>query len=304
MMETMPVTGVFSAVLTPRNVDGDVDTKALEHSLQFLMSKGIEGFALNGATGEFCITTPQEFETILQVTADVTQGKASFIAGIGAASERTAVQLGKIASRSGATALLLPMPYFFPYLQDDLSAFCRSVAARLDTSILLYNLPQFSSGLLPQTTASLITECDNIVGIKDSSGSLDTVRLLTRNNISSCRIIGNDGALPGALQERLCDGVVSGVACVLPELMQALYKAGRNRTSQADELDALTAQLHDFIIQLDALPVPWGLKVIAEMRSLAQAHYALTLSGSRMQNIAAFQQWFTTNRTSLLGAQL
>jgi 4-hydroxy-tetrahydrodipicolinate synthase len=301
MMETMPVTGVFAAVLTPRNADGDVDGKALEQSLQFLMSKGIEGFALNGATGEFCITTPQEFETILQVTADVTRGKASFIAGIGAASERTAVQLGKIASRSGATALLLPMPYFFPYSQDDLSAFCRSVAARLDTPILLYNLPQFSSGLLPQTTANLITECDNIVGIKDSGGSLDTVRLLTRNNISSCRIMGNDGALPSALQERLCDGVVSGVACVLPELMQALYKAGRNRTSQIDQL---TAQLHDFIVQLDALPVPWGLKVIAEMRGLAQAHYALPLSGSRMQNIAAFQQWFTTNRTSLLGAQL
>jgi 4-hydroxy-tetrahydrodipicolinate synthase len=301
MMETMPVTGVFAAVLTPRNAHGDIDTKALEHNLQFLMSKGIEGFALNGATGEFCITTPQEFETILHVTADVTRGKASFIAGIGAASERTAVQLGKIASRSGAAALLLPMPYFFPYSQDDLSAFCRSVAAQLDASILLYNLPQFSSGLLPQTTANLITECDSIVGIKDSSGSLDTVRLLTRNNISSCRIIGNDGALPSALQERLCDGVVSGVACVLPELMQALYKAGRNRTAQIGEL---TAQLHDFIVQLDTLPVPWGLKVIAEMRDLAQAHYALPLSGSRTQNIAAFQQWFTTNRTSLLGAQL
>jgi 4-hydroxy-tetrahydrodipicolinate synthase len=299
MMETMPVTGVFAAVLTPRNANGDIDTKALEHSLQFLMSRGIEGFALNGATGEFCITTPEEFETILQITADATRGKASFIAGIGAASERTTVQLGKIASRSGAAALLLPMPYFFPYSQDDLSAFCRSVAARLDTSILLYNLPQFSSGLLPQTTANLITECDNIVGIKDSSGSLDTVRLLTRNNISSCRIIGNDGALPSALQERLCDGLVSGVACVLPELIQALYKAGCNRTSQIDQL---TAQLHDFIVQLDVLPVPWGLKVIAEMRSLAQAHYSLTLSGSRMQNIAAFQQWFTTNRTSLLGA--
>jgi 4-hydroxy-tetrahydrodipicolinate synthase len=304
MMETMPVTGVFAAVLTPRNANGDIDTKALEHSLQFLMSKGIEGFALNGATGEFCITTLQEFETILQVTADLTRGKASFIAGIGAASENAAIQLGKIASRSGAAALLLPMPYFFPYSQDDLSAFCRSVAAKLDTSILLYNLPQFSSGLLPQTTANLITECDNIVGIKDSSGSLDTVRLLTHNNISSCRIIGNDGALPSALEERLCDGVVSGVACVLPELMQDLYKAGRNRTSQAGEFDKLTAQLHDFIVQLDVLPVPWGLKVIAEMRGIAQAHYALTLSGSRMQNIAAFQQWFTTNRTSLLGAQL
>lgn len=299
MTQTMPVTGVFAAVLTPRNTGGDIDSKALEHSLEFLISKGIEGFALNGATGEFCITTPQELETILQVTANVTRGKASFIAGIGAASERTAVQLGKIASRSGAAALLLPMPYFFPYSQDDLSAFCRSVATQLDSPILLYNLPQFSSGLLPQTTADLITTCDNIVGIKDSSGSLDTMRLLTQNNISSCRILGNDSALPGALEQQLCDGVVSGVACVLPELMQALYTAGRNRTPQFAEL---TAQLHEFIVQLDAFPVPWGLKIIAEMRGIAQACFSLPLSASRTQGITAFQQWFTTHRTSLLGA--
>jgi 4-hydroxy-tetrahydrodipicolinate synthase len=299
MLETMPVTGVFAAVLTPRKANGDIDSKALKHSLDFLMSKGIQGFTINGATGEFCITTPKEFETILQVTADVVRGKASFIAGIGAASERTAVQLGKIASRSGAAALLLPMPYFFPYSQDDLSAFCRNVATQLDSSILLYNLPQFSSGLLPQTTADLITGCDNIVGVKDSSGSLDTMRLLTQSNISSCRIIGNDGALPNALADRLCDGVVSGVACVLPELMQALYTAARNRTAQFGELTSL---LRTFIVQLDAFPVPWGLKVIAEMRGIAQAHYALPLSGSRTQGIAAFQQWFTTHRTSLLGA--
>jgi 4-hydroxy-tetrahydrodipicolinate synthase len=298
MMETMPVTGVFAAVLTPRNADGDIDTKAFEHTLQFLMSKGIEGFAVNGATGEFCITTPQEFETILQITADATQGKASFIAGIGAASERNTVHLGKIASRCGATALLLPMPFFFPYSQDDLFAFSCSVAAQLDSPILLYNLPQFSTGLLPQTSADLITACGNIVGIKDSSGSLDTMRLLTQNNISSCRIIGNDGALPDALDERLCDGVVSGVACVLPELMQAIYTASRSRTQAVE----LTTELHNFILQLNGLPVPWGLKVIAEMRGLAQAHYSFSLSGNRTQNIAALQQWFTTHRTSLLGA--
>jgi 4-hydroxy-tetrahydrodipicolinate synthase len=299
MMETMPVTGVFTAVLTPRDANGDIDSKAFEHSLDFLMSKGIQGFAINGATGEFCITTPQEFDTILQVTADTTRGKASFIAGVGAASERTAVQLGKMASRSGAAALLLPMPYFFPYSQDDLSAFCRSVATQLDSPILLYNLPQFSSGLLPQTTADLITGCGNIVGIKDSSGSLDTMRLLTQNNIVSCRIIGNDNALPRALEERLCDGVVSGVACVLPELMQALYSAGRTRTLQFSELASL---LRDFVVQLDAFPVPWGLKIIAEMRGIARARYSLPLSGSRTQNIVAFQQWFTTHRTSLFGA--
>jgi dihydrodipicolinate synthase/N-acetylneuraminate lyase len=289
----MPVQGVFAAALTPRTVEGKIDTDALERTLDFLISTGIKGFALNGATGEFTVTTPAEFQTILKVTADVTRNRATFVAGIGAASERQTVDLGRLALRAGASALLLPMPCFFPYSQDDLATFARSVASQLDGDILLYNLPQFTSGLEPRTSVNLIAEVENLVGIKDSSGSLETLGLLTHERIPACRVIGNDSALAPALAEDLCDGVVSGVACALPELMQALYAA---TGSQARHLTGL---LQGFIAYLDTLPVPWGLKVIAELRGLAAAHYVLPLSPTRNAAILAFQQWFETNRQSL-----
>ena len=63
------------------------------------------------------------------------------------------------------------------------------------------------------------------LGIKDSSGSLDTVRMLTAEGWG-LRLIGNDEVLGKALEERVLDGVVSGVACVLPELIQRLYAVG------------------------------------------------------------------------------
>jgi len=296
-MGKLPVSGVFAAVLTPRSAKGEVDEHALRGYLLVLMEAGIRGFAINGVTGEFCVTSVPEFERIMHLCRELLAGRGTFVAGIGAAGHHEAIRLGRIAFKAGAAAVLLPMPYFFPYSQDDLQAYCRTVAASLDGPVLLYNLPQFSSGLLPQTSAQLIEECDNIIGIKDSSGSLDTVKLLTEHGIPSCRIIGNDGVLAAALKLGLCDGVVSGVACVLPELMQALYAAGAGKQESFADL---AAEVERFIVQMDAFPVPWGLKVIAEARGFIPAHFMQPLAESRLQQKARLQQWFEENGASLI----
>ena len=47
--------------------------------------------------------------------------------------------------------------------------------------LLLYNLPQFTTGFQPETVVRLIAECPNIVGIKDSSGALDYPARLERS---------------------------------------------------------------------------------------------------------------------------
>ena len=146
--------GVYAAVLTPRGADGAVDEAAFAGLLEFLLGKGISGFAVNGATGEFCLTTEAEFARLMRVAAEVTRGRGSFLAGIGAAGSREAVRLGRIASEAGAAAVLLPMPYFFPYSQGDLKQFVREVAAGVDAAVLLYNLPQFTTGLDAATSWS------------------------------------------------------------------------------------------------------------------------------------------------------
>lgn len=87
--------------------------------------------------------------------------------------------MAAVAESSGASGLLLPMPWFFPYEQQDLEMFCREVASSTRLPILLYNLPQFTSGLTKATVRGLIRDVPNIVGIKDSAGSVEIVRDLT-----------------------------------------------------------------------------------------------------------------------------
>jgi 4-hydroxy-tetrahydrodipicolinate synthase len=184
----------------------------------------------------------------------------------------------------GARALLLPMPYFFPYSQDDLYAFCAAAAGRLDAPVLLYNLPRFTTPLELQTVRCLIDAVPNIAGIKDSSGSL---ALLGGLDSGACRIVGDDSVLVAALDAGLCDAVVSGVAGVLLELIAFLYDR-RDSPAYPRAVDLLT----ELIRHLSVFPVPWGLKLIAECRGITAAWFSQPLSATRSAQASEFREWF------------
>ncbi|MHB1022170.1 MAG: dihydrodipicolinate synthase family protein [Acidobacteriaceae bacterium] len=285
------VQGVYAAVLAPRHPDDSIDVPGLRSVVKFLLKKGIHSFALNGATGEFCLTTAEQLRTMIQVVREVSGGDGEFLCGVGAAGVRQAIVLSQIAQELNAKGLLLPMPYFFPYQQEDLEAFSRTVAAATDLPILLYNLPQFTSGLEKETVGRLITDVPNILGIKDSSGSLEILRHLTESNLDACRMVGNDSALAPAMEAGVCDGVISGVACVLPEVILSLY-AQRDRVGSA-EYRQVVQQLNEFIAQLAAFPTPWGLKWIAEARGVVKATFSQPISKQRTEQGQRMMQWFS-----------
>ena len=282
------VNGVYAALLTPRLGNGDFDEKAFKNQLEFLLGKGIHGFALNGATSEYTSVTPDELKTILAIAKETLDGRAEYNCGVGAASLHGTIELGKLALAGGAKGILLPMPYFFPFAQDDLSGYCKGFAEQVPLPILLYNLPQFTSELEAATVLDLVHNVDNIVGIKDSSGSVDILRALTEAGMECTRVVGSDGALAQALREGVADGVVSGVSCVLPEVLNAIFEFA----PKTAEFENAVALLEAFIVQLDNFPTPWGLKFISEIRKITPASFVLPLSARRAADGAKLVDWF------------
>ena len=295
------VQGVFAAMTIPRSSQGQLDLPAFRRHILFLADKGVSGFVLNGATGEYCLTSEADLAQTLRTAREALGTQVTLLAGIGGANDLQTLRLLDVAEKEGANGVLLPMPHYFPYAQQDLSAFVGSIATEASIPMLLYNLPSFTSPLEPMTSASLIREFNQVVGIKDSSGQLDTVRLLTAELPDANRVIGNDEALYEALYQQVCDGVVSGVACVLPELMLALYHAAETSPGSAESL-RLRELLDGFIAWLTRFPVPWGLKIIAEERGFGTAIFPMPLSSQRAEDRRLFIEWFAQNRSSLLAS--
>jgi 4-hydroxy-tetrahydrodipicolinate synthase len=220
------------------------------------------------------------------------------VAGIGGPNSEKSRELADIAEAETADALLLPMPYFFPYSQDDLVQYVEAVTQGIALPFYLYNLPVFTSPLEPSTSVELISRISNIVGIKDSSGSLDTLSLLRREDPQAACILGHDGILHAALAGGVCDGIVSGVACVLPELMLELYKEASADPSSTRSI-AFRRVLDEFLGWLHRFPAPWGLKIIAEARGLAPAYFPMPLSPEKQVVRQEFLDWFEANRAIL-----
>lgn len=213
------------------------------------------------------------------------------IAGCGGATWNECYTLAAHAFDSGAHAVLVPAPHFFLYEIDDIETFYGELSHRLQGPILLYNLPQFAAALDAAMVMRLIREFRHIAGIKDSSGKLDTLRRLTVNGFADKhRIVGNDAALPAALEEGCLNGVISGVAGVLPELNVAMFQAFASGDSDC-KIRVLALQ-RELLDHLATLPVPWGLKLIGARRQSCATAFPIPLSPRRTEQIRGFAEWF------------
>ncbi len=231
---------------------------------------------MNGATGECAAATTNSIRE--QILALEALPETPFLLGVGGPDLDTSRRLLRLAAEHGARAALVPVPYFFRYGSEEAVAFVRSLAAEASLPLLLYNLPQFTSGYEPEAVMALSSTAH---GIKDSSGSLILLRSLRETKPSFFRILGHDGALVEAVAEGLLDGVISGVAGVAPELTVAVWRGN----PVANEL------LAELLQKLEGVPTPWGLKWIAETRGWFPARHALPLSAARMAQKAEFQAW-------------
>jgi 4-hydroxy-tetrahydrodipicolinate synthase len=286
----MTIAGLFAAVATPVHADGRVDFRTLDRLIDFLVEAGASGVCLGGATGEYPHFETTDRKAVIQRVADRLPADRALVVGIGAPSMRHAIELGETAVEAGSRALLLPMPMFFRYEQEDLEAYCAHVSGALRAPCLLYNLPDFTNGLAAPTVLRLLQEAEFIAGIKDSSGSVENLAAFAqaRSGRPWTLLVGDDRALFKGLQAGW-DGGISGVAGFCPELLVAIYRSfveGRR-----DEAARLQTLLDELISHLGPFPTPWGIRIGLAARGIDTGPLPLPVTPLRRRQIAAFREW-------------
>jgi 4-hydroxy-tetrahydrodipicolinate synthase len=296
------IAGLFAAVATPIHVDGRIDFRTLDRLVDFLVEAGATGICLAGATGEYPHFETADRKAIIRRAADRLPRDRALLVGIGAPSMRHAIELGETALEAGSRALLLPMPMFFRYEQDDLEAYSAHVSGALRAPCLLYNLPDFTNGLAPETVLNLLRREEFIAGIKDSSGSVENLDGFAqarngpqarnapedRNGQPWTLLVGDDRVLCRGLQAGW-DGGISGVAGFCPELLVAIYRTfveGRR-----EETARLQALLDELISHLSPFPTPWGIRIGLGARCIDTGPLPLPVTPAQRRQIAAFREW-------------
>jgi 4-hydroxy-tetrahydrodipicolinate synthase len=286
-----PVRGVNVAALTPHRRQGHTqDLGAALELIDFLCAAGVQGIALLGATGEFLHFAIDERVRLIYMAAK--RSRVPIIAGVSHSTLDGAVQLGREACAAGAAALLLMPPYFYRYGQDEVRHFYLEFVRELGrmAPVFLYNLPFCTSAIEFETAAALLAS-GLFAGIKDSSGDFCNFLRLRglRAQHPFTLLVGSDGIFCRARQEG-ADGVISGVACAMPELLVGLDRAIQNGdTGRAGRLNGCLAE---FLRRADRFPTPVAIKIAAAARGLQVGPLAVPLAPESGRQVSAFQEWF------------
>lgn len=278
-------------MITPHGEAGrGADFGAALEVVDFLCAAGIRGIVLLGSTGEFL--TLNAGERVRLTYLAVKRSRVPVLAGVGHATLEGALELGRQACSAGAAGLLLMPPYFFRYGQEDIREFYLRFAERIGAGapVYLYNIPAFTSEIACDTALDLLST-GSFAGIKDSGGDYGYfLRLREAAARDGFTVLVGDDALFARARAAGADGVVSGTASALPELLLAIDRAiAAGDTAAAARLDAL---LSEFIAWSGCFPAPVAVRAAAEARNLKTGPQALPLAPQNQELLARFREWF------------
>lgn len=254
--------GSYVAMVTDFK-NGEVDYEAASALVKRLVEAGVQGIVPAGCTGEAATLSFEERRRLIEVVLKARgSSDVKVIPGTGSNSTSQTIDLTRMAEDLGADAAMLITPYYNKPTQAGLIKHYETVASKVKLPIVLYNVPgRTGVNMMPETVARL-AEVDNIVAIKEASGSVDQVSRIA--SLCDITILSGDDSLTLPMLAVGARGVVSVVANLVPgEVARMVSAFLEGRTQEAREIHLrLLPLMHVLFIETNPCPVKAALRMI------------------------------------------
>ncbi len=210
--------GLGIALVTPFTPDGQVDYKSLKRLVEYQIDNGADFLCILATTGETPCLTQDEKEKITQLVKDVNHGRLPILKGCGGNNTAAVVEELRTADWSGIDGILSVCPYYNKPSQEGLYQHFKAIAEASPLPVVLYNVPgRTGINLKPETTVRLANDCENIVAVKEASGSLEQVDEIIKNKPQRFDVLSGDDALTFSMVASGAAGVISVIGNALPK---------------------------------------------------------------------------------------
>lgn len=216
---------LLTAMVTPFGPDGAVDYANAAALAVKLVEEGSDGIVVAGTTGESPTLSKEEKLGLLKAVKDAVGHRAAVVMGTGSNATADTIAFSKAAEAAGADALLVVNPYYNKPNQAGLYAHFQAVAEAVETPILLYNHPGRTGVSIEPPTMAMLAGIPNIVGVKDSSGSLELVSEYRRLTNDDFLIYSGDDPLTLPMLALGAAGVISVASHVAGRDIKAMLDA-------------------------------------------------------------------------------
>ena len=216
--------GSLVALVTPFK-NGAFDEPAYRELIEFQIANGTHGIVPCGTTGESATLSHEEHERVVALTVEIVNRRVPVIAGTGSNATDEAIAFTAHAKRVGADGALLITPYYNKPSQEGLYQHYAAVAKAVDLPLILYNIPGRTSVNMTPATIARTAKLDNVVGIKEGSGSLGQVSDIIHQCGEAFTVLSGDDSLTLPMMALGAKGVITVTANVAPNGMASLVNA-------------------------------------------------------------------------------
>lgn len=222
--EDVPFSGVYPAMTTPFDAEGEIDYEQLQADAHRLVEAGVDGLVPVGSTGESATLSHDEHVRVVEAVVEAVD--VPVIAGSGSNNTAEALELSVRSADAGADALLLISPYYNKPEPAGMEAHFRAIADAVDIPQIVYNVPgRTGQNIEIDTTVSLAAH-ENIVGYKAASGDLGQIgEIVERTRDEEFAVLSGDDALTLPMLSMGATGTISVIANVEPERTSAMVGA-------------------------------------------------------------------------------
>ena len=281
------INGVLTAIVTTFDREGAFDPVRQREQVRRQINAG-NGIFCGGTNGEFFVLNEQEKIAVTTTCVDEVNGQAPVVAHIGEISTRETIRLGKQIARLGVDAVSAITPWFVPLKQQELIDHYQRVADALSVPLFLYNIPARTGNTLQPETVRTLAAHPNIIGIKDSAGSYESLSgfLQATADCDGFDVLNGPDSLIHQGFVDGCSAAISGLANVAPEAINAIWARFRSGDiAGSHQAQENVTGLRTALYSIGFSPAAVKKAVSLQGFEVGESRYAVQFSADEQQQI-------------------
>ena len=289
MSKNKIVTGVYSALVSPIDRNGDLKKDVLCNLIDWQIEQGLQGFYITGATGEGCQMKKSARMELVECALKHINGRVPAVVHIAASNFEDAKEFALQAKERGATALSATPPPTTAYSEDELFEYYKELSSVCDLPFLVYAQKYFQQASIVGFIDRLMS-LPNIAGLKYTRSSYFEMNQLSQLNGGDINVInGPDEMLICGLAMG-ADGGIGSTYNVMPREYRQLYDAfQKGDTAEARTIQEKVNAVVDVIIRHGVIPT---------------VKYMLTLLGFEVGEVEKPGRVFTDEQKEIIKKDL
>lgn len=259
--------GSMVALVTPMHPNGEIDYDRLAQLIDWHIEQGTHCLVAVGTTGESATLSMQEHSDVIRYFIKHVNGRVPVIAGTGANNTKEAIHLTSEAKDAGADCALLVAPYYNKPTQEGLYQHYKAIAEAVDMPQMLYNVPGRTVVDIAQETVERLADFDNIVAIKDATGSVERGKQLIEAVGERMVVLSGDDGTSLELMQHGAKGNISVTANIIPKAMSTIFEAAlKGDFDAAKQAHDAIEPLHKLMfVESSPIPVKYALNKMGKI---------------------------------------